>query len=130
MANELGKLERKLEIALAPAGPLSLLEQINRAIDQIENIKFVLENLFPPEPYRFDAGSYQLAPICDRDAEGELVPPLEAPWTGGEGELTELRQKLDALAQLVQHHKTLKQPTCGGRDGGPHSNVTVHFESD
>lgn len=129
MATELGKLERKLELMLAPEGPLSPLELLNKVIDQVENIEFLIERLFPPEPYRFDPGAYQLAPICDRDAEGELVPPLEAPWAGGEGEFNELRQRLDALAQLIQHHKTLKQPACGGRGGGPHSNVTVHFES-
>lgn len=130
MATELGKLEQKLELALAPDGPLSLLELLNKVIDQVENIEFLIERLFPQGPYEFPAGAYQLAPICDRDSEGELVPPLQAPWTGGEGELTELRQKLDALAQLIQHHKTLKQPTCGGRGSGPASNVTVHFESD
>lgn len=130
MATELGKLEKKLEIALAPEGPLSLLQQINRAIDQIENIRFLLDALFPPEPYTFPPGQYQLSPICDRDAEGDLLPPRLAPWSGGEGEFTELRQRLDALAVLLQHHKDLKQPTCGPRGNGPASNVTVHFESD
>jgi hypothetical protein len=130
IAGELGKLEQKLEILLAPEGPPSLLENINRVIDQVENIKFVLEALFPPEPYTFPPGSYELAPVCDRDSAGELIDPLPAPWPGGEGEFTEIRQRLDALAQLLQHHKTLKQPTCGGRGSGPSSNVTVHFESD
>lgn len=130
MATELGKLEQKLELALAPDGPLSLLELLNKVIDQVENIEFLIDRLFPPEPYTFPDGAYQLQPICDRDTEGVLLPPLQAPWTGGEGELLELRRKLDALAQLIQHHKTLKQPTCGGRGNGPGSNVTVHFESD
>lgn len=130
IATELGKLEQKLEIMLNPEDTLSPLELLNKVIDQVENIEFLIERLFPPEPYRFDAGAYQLAPVCDRDTEGNLIDPLEAPWAGGEGELTELRQKLDALAQLVQHHKTLKQPMCGGRGSGPSSNVTVHFESD
>lgn len=130
IAGELGKLEQKLEIMLAPEGPGSLLDNINRVIDQIENIKFVLESLFPPGPYEFGAGAYQLAPVCDRDSEGNLIAPLTAAWAGGEGEFAELRQRLDALAQLIQHHKTLKQPTCGGRGNGPGSNVTVHFESD
>lgn len=130
VATELGKLEQKLEILLNPDDTLSPLELLNKVIDQVENIEFLIERLFPPEPYRFDAGAYQLTPICDRDPEGNLIEPLQAPWAGGEGEFTELRQKLDALAQLVQHHKTLKQPTCGGRGSGPSSNVTVHFESD
>jgi hypothetical protein len=130
IATELGKLEQKLEILLNPDDTLSPLELLNKVIDQIENIKFVLDNLFPPEPYQFAAGSYLLAPVCDRDADGELVPARVAPWAGGEGEFAELRQRMDALAQLVQHHKDLKQPTCGGSGTGPSSNVTVHFESD
>ena len=130
IATELGKLEQKLEIVLNPNDPLSPLELLNKVIDQIENIEFLIERLFPPEPYTFSPGAYELAPICDRNSEGELIEPLKAPWTGGEGELTELRRKLDALALLIQHHKTLKQPTCGGRGSGPSSNVTVRFESD
>jgi hypothetical protein len=130
IATELGKLEKKLEIALAPEGPLSLLQQINRAIDQIENIRFVVDALFPEQPYEFPAGQYQLAPVCDRDSEGVLEPPRTAAWAGGQGEVMEVRRKLDALAQLLQHHKDMKQPTCGPRGSGPGSNVTVHFESD
>lgn len=130
VATELGKLERKLEISMAPEGPLSLLQQINRAIDQIENIKFLLDNLFPPEPYTFAAGAYELAPICDRDVVGELMPPRTAVWNGGEGEVVEIRRKIDALAELIQHHKDLKQPICSPRGNGNASNVTVHFESD
>lgn len=130
IATELGKLEQKLEIMLNPDDSLSPLELLNKVIDQVENIEFLIERLFPQEPYRFEPGAYELAPICDRDSEGDLIEPLRAPWAGGEGEFTELRQRLDALAQLMQHHKTLKQPTCGGRGSGPASNVTVHFESD
>lgn len=130
MATELGKLEQKLELALAPDGPLSLLELLNKVIDQVENIEFLIERLFPPPPYQFPAGAYELNPVCDRDSEGNLIEPLRAPWDAGEGEFTELRQRLDAIAQLIQHHKNLKQPGCGGRGNGPGSNVTVHFESD
>lgn len=130
MATELGKLERKLELLLNPKEELSPLGLLNRVIDQAENIKFLIENLFPPEPYEFGPGGYTLTPICDRDTEGDLVPSRVAEWPGGEGEVLELKQRLDALAELIQFHKNFKQPTCGGRGNGPHSNVTVHFESD
>jgi hypothetical protein len=53
-----------------------------------------------------------------------------AQWTGGEGEVVEVNRKLDAIATLIQFHKELKQPGCGGPGTGPHGNVTVHFESD
>ena len=128
IASEVGKLEQKLELLLAPDGPRSLLDQFNRIIDQIENVKFLLDNLFPPEPYQFGSGSYELSPVCDRDAEGNLLPPRVAAWPSGVGEVAEVRARVDALAALLQHHKDLKQPTC--RFGGAPSNVTVHFESD
>jgi hypothetical protein len=130
LATELGRQEQKLAQMMKGEGQRSLLDLINRVIDQIENIKFVLDNLFPPEPYSFAGGAYQLAAVCEKDAQGEPIPPREAPWAGGEGEFLELRQKIDALAQLIQHHKNLRQPICGGRGNGPGSNVTVHFESD
>lgn len=129
-SSELGKLEKKLEIMLAPEGDLSLLDKINRVIDQIENIKFVLDALFPPEPYRFDFGEYSLQPVCENDSEGNPLPPLTAGWGEGEGEIVEINRKLDAIAQLIQFSKDTKQPTCGGRGSGPGSNVTVMFESD
>ena len=126
-SGELGKLEKKLELALAPDGPLSLLDKINRVIDQIENIKFVVDALLPPQPYIFSGGNYQLSPVCERDSEGQPLPPRIAPWTSGEGEITEVNKKLDALAQLVQFHKELKQPTCKG-PAPIGEGVTVTFE--
>ena len=126
-SGELGKLEKKLELALAPDGPLSLLDKINRVIDQIENIKFVVDALLPPQPYQFSGGNYQLSPVCERDSEGQPLPPRIAPWTSGEGEITEVNKKLDALAQLVQFHKELKQPTCKG-PAPIGEGVTVTFE--
>jgi hypothetical protein len=128
LAGEMGKLEKKLEILLAGGDPPSLLDRINRIIDQIENVKFVLDNLFPPEPYTFSAGSFQLQPVCEKDAEGNPAPPKLASWTGGEGEVVEVRKKIEALAELIQHHKDTKQPIC--RPTTNNSNVTVHFESD
>jgi hypothetical protein len=131
IATELGKLEQKLEIMLNPDDSLSPLELLNKVIDQVENIKFLLESLFPPEPYTFEAGAYSLVGPCEVDAEGEPLEPITAPWAGGEGEVVEVRRKVDALAALIQAHKTMRQPICGRPPvvitGEP---VTVHFESD
>lgn len=126
-ARELGKLEKKLESALAPEGPLSLLDKINRVIDQIENIKFVLDSLFPPGPYTYGAGQYGLTPVCERDENGAPLPDRVADWPSGEGEIVEVNAKLDALAQLIQFHKELKQPTCRG-PAPTGEGVTVTFE--
>jgi hypothetical protein len=130
MANELGKLEKKLELMLAPAGDLSFLDRFNKIIDQIENIKFLLDALFPPGPYTFGPGEYFVQPVCERDANGDLLPPMLAQWGEGEGEIVEVNRKLDAIATLIQFSKETKQPICGGSGSGGLSNVTVHFESD
>lgn len=126
-AAELGKLEKKLELALAPEGPLSLRERINQAIDQIENIKFVIDALFPPGPYQFGGGQYTLTPVCERDENGQPSPDRIADWEGGEGQIAEVNNKIDALAALIQFHKELKQPTCRG-PAPTGEDVTVTFE--
>lgn len=126
MAQELGKLERKMELMLTPDDPLSPLQQLNRIIDQIENIKFLIDLLLPPEPYEFSGGEFELAAVCDRLPDGQLIDPKIAPWSGGTGELLEINRKLNALAQLIQHHKVLKQPICRGKPVG--QEVTVTFE--
>jgi hypothetical protein len=130
ISNELGKIEKKIELALAPEGDLSLLERINRVIDQNEEIKSLLNGLLEDAPYTFGPGSYQLQPVCEKDANGDPLPPLVAEWPGGEGAIVEVLQRIDAIAQVLQFQKDTKQPTCGGRGNGPGSNVTVHFESD
>lgn len=126
-ASELGKLERKLELALAPDGPLSLLDKINQAIDQIENIKFVLENLFPPDPYEYEEGEYYITDVCNVRPENGHYPYLTSYWNGGQGELNEVKAKIDALAVLINLHKELKQPVCRG-PAPTGQGVTVTFE--
>jgi hypothetical protein len=51
-----------------------------------------------------------------------------ARWSAGAGELVELRARLDALAELIQHHKDLRQPICHVRATG--QELTVDFVED
>lgn len=60
---------------------------------------------------------------------GEPLPPVEVEWEAGTGEVAEVRARVDALAELIQVHKNMKQPTCETRRAGMRSNATVHFES-
>jgi hypothetical protein len=50
---------------------------------------------------------------------------MVAEWDGGEGELAEIRARLDALAQLFQFSKMLRQPICRSPKLG--QEVTVNF---
>ncbi len=116
IAAELGRLESKLAaIGAAPAFDLApILEAIG--------------NLLPDPPtYTYQAGSYVLEPVCEHDEEGNPLPGREVNWPGGTGELSEVQEKLDAIAELLQISKELKQPVCYRRRpvGEP---VTVTFE--
>lgn len=71
------------------------------------------------------AGSYSLQGPCELDESGNRITKT-ADYDGGYI-IDQISYKLDALAELLQHHKDLKQPTCGEAEGLPSSNVTVHF---
>lgn len=85
-----------------------------------------LEELFET-PY--PAGSYSINGVCERDPDGNPMDVtrsstyLEAP--GIDAVLT----RLDALADLFQYHKELRQPICRAPRGGGDL-VTVNFVSD
>jgi len=118
IAAELGRLEGKL--AAIGASPGLDLEAILEAIG----------NLIPDPPaYTYPAGAYVLEPVCECDEEGVPLPAREVTWAGGTGELSEVRKKLDAIADLLQISKELKQPVCYRKrpTGAP---VTVTFEEE
>jgi hypothetical protein len=74
-------------------------------------------------------GGFQLQGPCDRDSEGDLLPPRVAEWGPSLGIERNIVKRIDALAELIQHHKDLRQPTCGGGGGRAVGQpVTVTFE--
>jgi hypothetical protein len=128
MAREMGRQEQKLGRLLErvgnpnrPTGPgvdppsipdlLGLLRQVLELLGSIDG-----------------AGAYEISSPCNVDpATGEPVPPLLAEWGGSVGLERNILKRVDALAELVQHHKDLPQPICRGpRPTGEH--VTVNFE--
>lgn len=116
IAAELGKLEQKLELSLS----LQLEGAGGGEPDPlVQEIADLLRAPFP-------AGSFQLFPACDRDAQGEPLPPAVAPWGAGTGPLELLSRKLDAIQDLIQAHKDFRQPVCRSKPIG--EEVTVTFE--
>jgi hypothetical protein len=117
---ELGRLEEKLRQIGARSPVVDVADLLGKLLDGLK------------EPAaRFSAGSYQLRPVCDRNERGEILPARSASWLAGEGEIELLNRKIDALAVLLQHHKDLRQPTCGSgaRQQQPVGQpVTVTFE--
>jgi hypothetical protein len=72
-------------------------------------------------------GGYSITGPCERGPDGELLPPRAAAWGASTGLERNILKRVDALAELLQHHKDLKQPICppGRAVGQP---VTVTFE--
>jgi hypothetical protein len=105
IAGEVGRIEQKmLKLMARPAlDPESVVDAIKDAVKPE-----------PPPPYVFSGGEYLLSSPCDPLASA----PLAADWEGGVGELSELRKKIDAIAELIQHAKNKRQPICHVRATG------------
>lgn len=121
IVRELGRLEQKMA-AIGGAGGLDLAAIVE-----------ALQNLLPDPPnYEFPPGSYSLEPVCEVTSQGVPLPARVVSWAGGSGELAEIRARLDAIAELFQVSKELRQPICKGppRSGPSQAGqpVTVTFE--
>jgi hypothetical protein len=118
IAAEVGRLEQKLRIVLEPPAGGGGPGDPDPRIDEILSI---LRAPFAP-------GGYQLFPACETDADGRPRPPMETEWPAGSGAFDLLEAKLDALADLVQFHKELRQPVCNRAPFG--EEVTVNWIED
>lgn len=117
IAEEVGRIEQKVLLLLArPEGggggdlaPLAdllnqLLERLNRS---------------------YPGGSYGLDSPCETSPDGSRLPPRLAPWPPAAGFDAALLARMDSLAELLQHHKDLKQPNCARpRSTGTAATVT------
>jgi hypothetical protein len=116
MAVEMAKQEAKQEwlVRNAPrAGVDPSAPSLAALLEIATNLLTLLQQLYGP-------GSYELAPVC------EDRPPVEVGWTGGVGAFSQLNKKLDALADLLQAHKDMRQPVCATKASG--QPVTVQFQ--
>lgn len=72
------------------------------------------------------AGGYEISSPCEQGPGGP-ADPLVASWSASIGPDAQILKRLDALAELLQHHKNLKQPSC--KNPSPVGEVvTVQFE--
>lgn len=115
MAAELGRLERKGEMTLDRLKGLSALD------DLAELLPSLLEFLAT-----IDGGTtYTIQPPCGTKANGDPLDPIEVivPPTVGPENATIAR--LDALAMLLDEHKSIRQPICKGKPAGEPVTVTA-----
>lgn len=123
IAQEVGRIEQKTAALLRKPDPVTPpnLSFLGDLLAQI------LELLKPPEP----PGTYELGGPCERDAEGEPIPfddtLAQFDWGGEQSALANVASRIDALAEMIQYHKLLRQPTCLPPVTGGEW-VTVNFE--
>jgi hypothetical protein len=117
IAAEVGRIESKVGSLLArPASEGSdwdgLLEQI--------------AELLAPSGEPIPGATYQIRRPCGRGADGQPLPPVlvEVPEAVDVSEA--ILRRLDALAELIDEQKQVRQPVCKGKPGG--EPVSVTFE--
>ena len=125
MAQELGRIEKKLARLIdtksdAPGAPKDrlriLYDNLGTVIDFFLSIR--------------DSGEYEISSPCELDEDGNRVV-VKVPYTGALQSFGVLSNKLDAIAQLLQEHKNLKQPNCPGTKPVLTGEwVAINFQSD
>jgi hypothetical protein len=108
MAKELGRIERKMEALLNPKGEGNpapdWLEEFDNIKDQVVDLWDLFTNLAA-------GGKYVLTEPCDPDGDGVFVK-REVEYQGASGPIGVIGNKIDALAELMQAAKDLRQPVC------------------
>jgi hypothetical protein len=120
MAKELGRIEQKLELMLRPP------DGAGDGSDRLQLIWSLLQSLFNALTDGAPAGIYSLSSPCELDENGErIIQQVPIPATSDNW--NRLQVRIDAIAQLLQVHKDLKQPNC--KAPAPQGEfVTVNFE--
>jgi hypothetical protein len=117
IAAEIGRIESKVGSLLARPSPeevdwQGLLEQI--------------ADLLAPDAEPIPGATYQIRRPCGRGADGEPLPPVLVQVPQAADPTIAILARLDALAELIDEQKQIRQPICKGKPGG--EPVTVTFE--
>lgn len=119
IAQEVGRIENKLNKLLAP-GTTDVPDWIGLAWRIWEFLSS-----------SSDQGEYLLAGVCEKDQNGNPIDSTRRfPWGGSNGAIGNVASRLDAIAEMLQYHKELKQPICKDRPAIAGEWVSVNFESD
>jgi len=87
----------------------------------------VLDKLFET-PY--PGGTYQLNGVCERDPNGDPMDVTRATTFPPAAGIDAVLHRLDALAEMFQFDKELRQPTCNVKPALTGDWVTVNFQSE
>lgn len=100
IAEEVGRIEQKLEIVLNPGNQ-------SPDVSWMADLAKLVELLLSATA----GGAYELSSPCELNPDGSRVIK-KAPFGGGIDRIGVIHNKVNALAQLMQHGKDLKQPSC------------------
>lgn len=117
MAKELGRLEAKLNALLNPTQDLFPSWQ--------QLLVMILEAIY----YSTQGTAYTLTEPCTLEP-GETPRTITVDAPGGLTSFMVIQNRLDAIAQLLQAHKDLRQPTCSVKPVLTGEWVSVSFLSD
>jgi hypothetical protein len=119
IAQEVGRIERKIDLMNTPGSGQNGFENLGELLGLLEQIWSFLSATASGTTYTLDSP-------CEVDEEGVKLPPIEIEAPGAATQFQALLNRTDALAELIQAHKNLKQPNCRTRYSG--EIVTVNFE--
>lgn len=117
IAAEVGKIEQKI---------LKLMQRPQVGTDLTDLLQ-LLATILGWLNGVHEGGSYEIQGPCDFDSNGDPLDPLTASYAGGIGLESLISNRLDAIAELIQHHKTQRQPVCRASKGLGEP-VTVLFQ--
>ena len=118
IAGEVGRIEQKLAQMIRPPAGGDLTDRLGLLGSLL---KALYEEFFTGLP----SGEYILTSSCEKLPNGNRIE-YEVPILATQNRFDAIFERLDALADLIQTHKDLKQPICRGTQptGQP---VTVNF---
>ena len=115
IAQELGRIEQKLERTLNG-------EQNSQKWDLLwKFLEFAMA--------AGSGGTYTMCEPCDPDGDGQYVT-IPVGFGGGLTQFAALSNRIDALAELMQAHKDLRQPVCREKPVLTGEWVAINFQSD
>jgi hypothetical protein len=121
IAREVGRIEWKTAQLLRGGGGAPNWADLAQLLQRIWEMLQALN----------DVGEYTLGGPCELDADGNPIPITDTvaqfSWGGNASAIANVASRVDALAQMIQYHKLLRQPSCKNpRPVGEW--VTVNFE--
>jgi hypothetical protein len=119
IAQEVGRIERKIDLMNTPGSGQNGFENLGELLGLLEQIWSFLSATASGTTYTLDSP-------CEVDEEGIKLPPIEIEAPGASTTFQALLNRTDALAELIQAHKNLKQPGCKHKLAG--EIVTVNFQ--